>query len=116
MRQTAEGRIVAGSDFGGADPGADPEATAHALFAKTKATLRGADDLTLEFHTLGYRPTPADGFPIIGRPDGRSGLYLAVMHSGITLAPAVGRFVAEELLTGHRDPLFGPYALSRFGW
>jgi glycine/D-amino acid oxidase-like deaminating enzyme len=115
MRQTAEGRIVAGWDFGGADPGADPDATARALFAKTKAMLRGADELALEFHTLGYRPIPADGFPIVGRADGRSGLYLAVMHSGITLAAAVGRFAAEELLTSRRDPLLAPYGLSRFG-
>ncbi len=116
MRQTAEGRILSGADFGGADPGADADAAAHALFAKTKAMLRGADELEMDFHTIGYRPTPADGFPIIGRAAGRSGLTLAVMHSGITLAPAVGKFVAEELLTGERDPLLTPYGASRFGY
>ncbi|TIT78250.1 MAG: FAD-binding oxidoreductase, partial [Mesorhizobium sp.] len=31
MRQTAEGRIIAGSDFGGGDPGDDPEAAAREL-------------------------------------------------------------------------------------
>jgi glycine/D-amino acid oxidase-like deaminating enzyme len=115
MRQTAEGRIVIGADFGGADPGADADATAHALFAQAKAMLRGADALALDFHTVGYRPTPADGFPVIGRAAGLSGLYLAVMHSGITLAPAVGLFAAEELLNGRRDSLLAPYGLSRFG-
>ena len=69
MRQTAEGRIVAGSDFGGADPGADAADTARALFAEVQAMLVGGDRLELDFHTLGYRPTPADGFPIIGRAD-----------------------------------------------
>jgi glycine/D-amino acid oxidase-like deaminating enzyme len=115
MRQTAEGRIVIGADFGGADPGADAGATAHALFAETKAMLRGADALALDFHTVGYRPTPADGFPIVGRADGLAGLYLAVMHSGITLAPAVGLFAVDELLKGRRDPLLAPYGPSRFG-
>ena len=114
MRQTAEGRIIAGSDFGGADPGMDPQATARELFAAMKAMLRGSDGLELDFHTVGYRPTPIDGFPIIGRAEGMDGLYVAVMHSGITLAPAVGLFATREILDGERDPLLAPYGLSRF--
>ncbi|WP_256749075.1 FAD-binding oxidoreductase [Mesorhizobium sp. Mes31] len=114
MRQTAEGRIIAGSDFGGADPGMDPQVTARELFEAMKAMLRGGDKLELDFHTVGYRPTPIDGFPIIGRPEGMNGLYVAVMHSGITLAPAVGLFAAREILDGERDPLLAPYGLSRF--
>ncbi|TIS56119.1 MAG: FAD-binding oxidoreductase [Mesorhizobium sp.] len=114
MRQTAERRIIAGSDFGGADPGMDAEATARDLFSAMKAMLRGADGLELDFHTVGYRPTPIDGFPIIGRAEGASGVYVAVMHSGITLAPAVGLFAAREILDGARDPLLAPYGLERF--
>lgn len=114
MRQTAEGRIIAGSDFGGADPGMDAEITARDLFAALKAMLHGGDELELDFHTVGYRPTPIDGFPIIGRAEGMDGLYVAVMHSGITLAPAVGLFAAREILDGERDPLLAPYGLSRF--
>ncbi|RWN38274.1 FAD-binding oxidoreductase [Mesorhizobium sp.] len=114
MRQTAEGRIIAGSDFGGADPGMDAEATARDLFAAMKSMLRGADGLELDFHTVGYRPTPIDGFPIIGRAQGISGLYVSAMHSGITLAPAVGLFAAREILDGARDPLLEPYGLTRF--
>ncbi|BCG76635.1 NAD(P)/FAD-dependent oxidoreductase [Mesorhizobium sp. 113-3-3] len=114
MRQTAEGRIIAGSDFAGGDPGHDPEATARDLFAVTKASLRGGEGLELDFHTIGYRPNPIDGFPIIGRAEGMGGLYIAVMHSGITLAPAIGLFATREILDGERDPLLAPYGLSRF--
>lgn len=114
MRQTAEGRVIAGSDFGGADPGMDAAATARDLFAAMKAMLRGADGLELDFHTIGYRPTPVDGFPIIGRAEGTGGVYVTVMHSGITLAPAVGLFAAREILDGERDPLLDPYGLARF--
>ncbi|TGQ65631.1 MAG: FAD-binding oxidoreductase [Mesorhizobium sp.] len=114
MRQTAEGRIIAGSDFGGADPGMDADATARDLFAVLKASLRGGEELELDFHTLGYRPTPIDGFPIVGRAEGLGGLYIAVMHSGITLAPAVGLFSSREILDGDRDPLLAPYGLGRF--
>lgn len=114
MRQTAEGRIIAGSDFAGGDPGDDPAATARELFAVAKAALRGAEDLELDFHTIGYRPNPIDGFPIIGRAEGMDGVYVAVLHSGITLAPAVGLFATREILDGERDPLLAPYGLSRF--
>jgi glycine/D-amino acid oxidase-like deaminating enzyme len=115
MRQTAEGRIVGGADFGGSDPGADPGAAARAVLTRARAMLLGADDLVLDFHTVGHRPRPADGLPIVGRADGVAGLWLAVMHSGITLAPAVGRLVTEELLHGRRDPLLMPYGLARLG-
>ncbi|MBM2710836.1 FAD-binding oxidoreductase [Mesorhizobium caraganae] len=114
MRQTAEGRIIAGSDFAGGDPGDNPDATARELFAAAKAALRGADGLELDFHTVGYRPTPTDGFPIVSRAEGMNGLYVAVMHSGITLAPAVGLFATREILDGERDPLLAPYGLERF--
>jgi glycine/D-amino acid oxidase-like deaminating enzyme len=114
MRQTAQGRIVSATDFGGNDPGPDPDGVARAVFARTKAMLRKADGLQLEFHTVGWRPLPADRFPAIGRGRGVEGLYIAVMHSGITLAPAVGLFAAEELLTRRRDPLLTPYGVARF--
>lgn len=114
VRQTAEGRIIAGSDFSGTDPGEDPVAAAQDLLGEMKAMLNGAEGLELDFHTIGYRPTPADGFPILSRPHGLDGLYVAVSHSGITLAPAIGLFAAREILSGERDPLLAPYALDRF--
>jgi glycine/D-amino acid oxidase-like deaminating enzyme len=115
VRQTHDGRIIAGSDFGGTDPGNDPEGAARQLFDKLKAFLKGGESLEMDFHTVGYRPTPKDGFPILGAAEGVDGLYLAVTHSGITLAPAIGRFATEEILTGASEPLLAPYRLSRFG-
>lgn len=114
MRQTVEGRVIAGADFGGGDPGGDPARTAADLFAALKAALKGGEALELDFHTVGRRPTPKDGFPVVGCADGVEGLYLAVTHSGLTLAPAIGLFAAGEILTGRRDTLLAPYALSRF--
>ena len=113
MRQTAEGRIIAGSDFGGSDPGADQKATAAALFANVKENLADSDGLSMEFFTVGYRPTPRDGFPIIGN-GGYSGLYVAVMHSGVTLAPIAGLLAAKELLSGEADDSLEPFRLTRF--
>ncbi len=113
MRQTAEGRIVAGTDFAGADPEGNAEGLAAELMAKVRLMVKGAESLELDYFTAGQRPTPADGFPAIGRPAGRRGLYVAVTHSGITLAPAIGRFGAQELLGGARDDLLQPYHPDR---
>ncbi|MET0746801.1 MAG: FAD-binding oxidoreductase, partial [Rhizobium sp.] len=114
MRQTTEGSIIAGNDFGGSDPGRDPQAVAGGLFAQVKAMLKNADELELETYTIGHRPTPVDGFPIIGGVDEKPGLYLAVMHSGVTLAPLVGLLAANEILGGHPDASLVPLRLSRF--
>ena len=111
IRQTAEGRLVAGSDFGGAAPGEAPAETAVALYAKVQLAIRGAEHVPMAFHTIGYRPTPRDGLPIIGRVE--DGLYVAVMHSGVTNAPAVGLFAAQEILQGRRDALLAPFAPER---
>jgi glycine/D-amino acid oxidase-like deaminating enzyme len=111
MRQTDERRIVIGSDFGGADPGDDAAATASDLLAGAKRMLDGGDTVEFDRFTIGHRPTPADGLPVIGRPPACPGLYVAVMHSGVTLAAAVGLFAAQELLSSRRDALLEP-----FGW
>jgi glycine/D-amino acid oxidase-like deaminating enzyme len=52
---------------------------------------------------VGVRPMPADGFSIVGPVPARPGLYLAVTHSGITLAPLLGELVAYEITTGQED-------------
>ena len=113
IRQTAEGRIVAGTDFAGADPKGNAEDLAADLQAKVEAMVRGAEGLGLDFLTVGYRPTPADGFSAIGRPHSRNGLYLVVTHSGVTLAAGLGLFAAQELLTGQRDPLLATFSPDR---
>ena len=113
LRQTAEGRIVASVGFDPADS-ANAQAIAKLRFAKARTILRGAEDLAFDFFMLGYRPIPEDGFPVVGRAPGLAGLYLAVTHSGVTLAPAIGLFAAEELLAGQRDPLLAPYGPARF--
>ncbi|NVO07897.1 MAG: FAD-binding oxidoreductase, partial [Rhodoferax sp.] len=113
VRQTADGRLVAAADYVGSIEGQDPQQLAQALFAKVQAMVAGAEQLEMDFFTLGHRPTPGDGFPLLGRPGNTQGLYLAVTHSGITLAPAVGLFAAQELLQGMRDPLLTPYHPDR---
>jgi glycine/D-amino acid oxidase-like deaminating enzyme len=43
---------------------------------------------------------PLDGHPVLGFSPARSDVYLAVMHSGVSLAPIVGQLAARELING----------------
>jgi glycine/D-amino acid oxidase-like deaminating enzyme len=107
-------RIVAGVDYGGGPVPNDRDAEGLRLLRLVRRHLRGADDLAMERVTVGLRPMPADGMPVVGfAPDAR-GVYLATMHSGITLAPAIGRFAAMEILDGARIELLAPYRPERF--
>jgi glycine/D-amino acid oxidase-like deaminating enzyme len=113
VRQRPDGSLIAGSDFGGTEPGSDPEATAEQLFTKVKAMIRGAGNLKMAGYAIGYRPTPPDGVSAVGRIEGKPGLYVCVTHSGITLAPALGELGALEILEGERDPLLEHFSPDR---
>ena len=114
VRQRADGVLIAGADFRGGDIEENAETGAARLLQTLRKTLNDAQDVELERVTIGHRPTPKDGFPIIGRPADISGIYIAVMHSGVTLAPIVGALCCSELLDGKRDQLLALYGVDRF--
>src|SRR5690242_18482018 len=109
VRQTPEGAIMVGSDFGGSPINGDPAAIAADLLEMLRRRVRGAERARMERYTIGQRPMPADGFPVIGFLPPAAGLYVAAMHSGMTNAAAVGAWGAEEMLTGRRHPLLRPF-------
>ncbi|KAL5388956.1 hypothetical protein DPSP01_002662 [Paraphaeosphaeria sporulosa] len=113
LRQTADGRIRTGSDFGGSDPTDNPQAVAHDLFVKLQAAFKGGDEIKYDYYTIGYRPTPEDGLPILGET-GVHGLTVATMHSGVSNGALVGKLISEMVLTGEKDPALADFALSRF--
>lgn len=63
---------------------------------------------------LGFRPKPLDNRPIIGPVPGIDGVYVVVTHSGVTLAPILGRYTAQELMRGTMPPLLAPYRPERY--
>ncbi len=109
-----DGRFLAVGSMDGLDPDGDITDRATAMVRTINSMIDTGSSLVPDFRAVARRPIPKDGFPAIGRSEGLSGLYTAVTHSGITLAPAIGRFVAEELLTGERNDLMRPYAADRF--
>ena len=114
MKQNADGRIVAGRDFASAPLPNHIEAEGERLLAQVSARLRLEAPLALDQVTVGIRPEPADRFPAIGFADPPGNLYLAVMHSGITLAPLVGRLAAAEILDNIEVELLAPFRPARF--
>ncbi len=63
---------------------------------------------------VGWRPLPLDGLPVVGHPLSVPGIYLAAMHSGVTLAPIVGHLAAMEILDGVRVDLLADFRYEQF--
>lgn len=70
-------------------------------------------DAEFEQVYIGWRPLPLDGHPVIGPSVGHPNIYLAVMHSGVTLAPIVGQFAADEIINGREIPQLAPFRANR---
>ncbi|MCB0010563.1 MAG: FAD-binding oxidoreductase [Anaerolineales bacterium] len=114
MKQKPDGRLVVGLSFKGTD-GTDTSTEAgQQLLQSAAQSLPHLSDIPIEKLTLGWRVLPADELPIIGAPEAAPDIYLAAMHSGITLGPLVGRLAASEILDGVRVDLLAPYRLERF--
>lgn len=102
LRQVGADRLVAAAD--------SPERTLAAI----RSTFRGAANVEMLGSRVGVRPMPVDGEPIVGPVATVPGLYVTVLHSAVTLAPAVGRLVAGELVDGTVEPLLAGCRLDRF--
>ncbi len=92
------------------------DGAAEALAAAALARLGAHFDLpglACEQVSLGWRPVPEDGLPVLG-PAGPDGLWLAGMHSGVTLAAGVAEGLAREIAGQGEEPLFAPFRPQRF--
>ncbi|WP_299350379.1 FAD-dependent oxidoreductase [uncultured Shimia sp.] len=117
IRQLADGRIMMPTSVGHqADTTEEITQTPDKIANSALDRIRHyfpQHDLSLEEVTLAWRPVPGDGLPVVG-PTGLEGLYVSVMHSGITLAAVMAEMVSAELQTGVIPDLLGPYRPSRF--
>jgi sarcosine oxidase subunit beta len=62
----------------------------------------------------GVRNIPDDGLPILGFVGEVQGWINAVLHVGVTLAPVVGKLIAELIQEGRSSLDIGEFGLSRF--
>ncbi|MFD0319116.1 NAD(P)/FAD-dependent oxidoreductase [Streptomyces flavalbus] len=63
---------------------------------------------------VAFRSLPADGHTIAGYASARSRVYHLVSHSGITLAPVLGRLAAAEVSTDQEQDLLTSFRPTRF--
>ena len=114
IKQTPDGRITTGTDFGATSTFDTSKETGMKLLENAQRFLPGLKGATLDYVTLGHRVLPEDGFPIIGFADKHPNLYIACMHSGMTMAPIIGQLAATEILDRAEIDLLSTFRLSRF--
>lgn len=114
VRQRADGTLLLPLAYEGQTNRAALQDTAEEARRTLLRYFPGASDVEIVTAEIGWRPMPADGEPIVGAAPGTAGLYLAVMHSGITLAAAAGRLAAEEITTGTAAPELAGCRPERF--
>jgi glycine/D-amino acid oxidase-like deaminating enzyme len=116
LRQQADGRILLGESWT-----MDAEDTdlslvrAQGLLARAAEFFPPLAEAHIETVKMGIRPMPQDERPIVGPVPSMPGFYVAVTHSGVTLAPLIGQLVAQEITTGQASPMLAEYRLERFG-
>ena len=114
LRQLSDGTLMIGEGTQESLSRDDSQAHAEALLARAThylPALKGARAVPVP---VGYRPMPRDGFPVLGFPEPVPNLYIALMHSGVTLAPLVGELAAMEIVDGTRVQILEAYRPERF--
>ena len=114
LRQRPDGSVLVGErsqETVAADLSAGHART---LLAQAARFFPGLGGAAVARTVVGWRAMPADRLPIVGPVPGLESLYLAVSPSGVTVAPALGRLVAEEIVDGTPDGLLGAFRPGRF--
>lgn len=97
-------------DIRALDPDAEP---ATELLARARRVIPALRDTEIAVARIGVRSISTDGLPVTGFAPDVEGCYVLVSHSGVTLAPVLGRLVADEVLGG-AAPALAPYRPLRF--
>ncbi|MCL1699421.1 FAD-dependent oxidoreductase [Lysinibacillus sp. Bpr_S20] len=113
-RQLSDTTLIAAEDYLDDHGENGPEAVGRRAFDTLCHDLKEGEHLELESIKVGMRPMPKDGYPIVGFHDQVKGLYLAVMHSAITLSPIISRLVAKEIVDNMQLKDLESCRISRF--
>ncbi len=115
LRQCADERMMIGE--GDQESLAEDDSPAHAadLLERACRYLPGLKDARAVPVPVGWRPMPLDGYPVMGFASEAPNLYVALTHSGVTLAPALSQLAAQEICDGvPAEAVLGPYRPERF--
>lgn len=111
VRHARNGDLLAAEDYVANKSLAEIASEAEELIKKG---LDHTQSISLQHSSIGYRPVPEDGYPIIGFIDQAQTVYVAVMHPAVTCAASIGRLVCEELTMGIEHDIFTTFRPSRF--
>lgn len=116
IRQDDAGCLLApAAAFHQADEGrdlTDPIGQAAAALERI-GSLLGLAGLRAEAVVQAERPVPGDGLPVLGAVPGVAGLWLSVMHSGVTLAAIAAEGLASEMAGQGILPVLAPFRPDR---
>ena len=115
MRQCADGRFMIGE--GDQESLAEDDTQTHAddLLSRASCYLPGLAEAQAVPVPVGWRPMPLDGYPTLGFTAESPNLYVALTHSGVTLAPVLSQLAAMEICDNVRaDAILAPYRPERF--
>jgi D-hydroxyproline dehydrogenase subunit beta len=95
-------------------PDAELRRWAAELLDRARRAVRGLDDARVVAYQVCVRPMPADGQSIVGRLPGAPGVYVAVTHSGVTLAAHLADLITADLTSAAPVAELAPYRPDRF--
>ena len=90
------------------------QSTIDRLLAEASRVLSGQPKLEMASFSVGRKPIPGDGEPVLGVLPNVPGCHVAFSHSGATLGLIVGEVTAYEMATGNRHPLLATFRPERF--
>lgn len=115
LRQTREGTLMIGATQDGEDFDTSTTSESGSLLA-SRAVRRvpALSDIKLVRQWAGLRIMTPDGHPIYAESESHPGAFVALCHSGVTLAAAHTTMLARDILAGRLSPYFDAFHQRRF--
>lgn len=114
LRQATDTVLLAAEDYIDSSQENGPDALAQLTLATIHREIADSQGVTLTNVSVGHRPIPEDGRPIVGGAAEADGLYVVAAHAAIALSAGLGRLAAEEIVHGRRFEILEPFRPARF--
>ncbi len=114
LRQATDTALLAAEDYIDDSPTNGPDVLARLALASIHREIADAQGVTLTDVSVGHRPIPADGRPIVGSAAEADGLYVVSAHAAVALSAGLGRLAAEEICHDRRFQILEPFRPARF--
>jgi glycine/D-amino acid oxidase-like deaminating enzyme len=116
VRQDSQGHLYAPASAGHQGDHAEVLGSFPMVVSATLTRLRAlfpGQDIHFARQAMALRPVPEDGLPVVGEGP-LPGLWVAVMHSGATMAPVVAELLTDEIMGGPESLLLTDFRPARF--